>query len=173
MAVTVDCPACGAPGPDDARFCEACGFDLVSGTPQAAAVDVERWEAAIDADRELFDELAPDGLAFPAAAPRRTVALDAAEVQIGRRNPARGIEPGVDLSLPPADPAVSHAHALLVRQENGSYALVDLGSANGTTVNDMAEPIAANVPVPLADGDRIHVGAWTTITIRAVRRPTR
>ena len=28
--------------------------------------------------------------------------------------------------------------------------------------------IPAQTPVPLSDGDRIHLGAWTTITIRKV-----
>jgi pSer/pThr/pTyr-binding forkhead associated (FHA) protein len=45
----------------------------------------------------------------------------------------------------------------------------DLGSTNGTTINDGADPIDADAPVPLGDGDRIHLGAWTTITLRAQR----
>jgi pSer/pThr/pTyr-binding forkhead associated (FHA) protein len=47
--------------------------------------------------------------------------------------------------------------------------VIDVGSANGTTVNDQLEPIEANTPVPLADGDQIHLGAWTTITLRSAR----
>jgi pSer/pThr/pTyr-binding forkhead associated (FHA) protein len=56
---------------------------------------------------------------------------------------------------------------MLLRQDDGSYVLVDPGSTNGTTLNDDLTPIAVNVPVPVADGDRIHVGAWTTLTLRA------
>jgi hypothetical protein len=157
---SIACPACGAHGPGDARFCEACGFDLVSGGPRE---EESGWEAVIAADREYFDALAPAGMRFPGDAPERVVALDGAEVRIGRRD--------AELDLP-GDAAVSHAHAALVRREDGSYALVDLGSVNGTTVNGGAEAIAPRTPIPLADGDRIHVGAWTTITIRAVGRPT-
>lgn len=126
----------------------------------------------ISADREQFDALSPEDMEFPLGVAERVVALEAPEVRIGRGNATRGIEPELDLSLAHPDPAVSHQHALLVRQADGSYAVVDLGSANGTTVNDAADPIAARTPVPLADGDRIHVGAWTTIVVRAVRSPT-
>jgi pSer/pThr/pTyr-binding forkhead associated (FHA) protein len=42
---------------------------------------------------------------------------------------------------------------------------VDPGSTNGTTVNGSADPIPVNVEVPLRDGDRIHIGVWTTIRL--------
>ena len=62
--------------------------------------------------------------------------------------------------------AVSGEHAVMIMSGNDVY-LEDLGSTNGTTVNDDLEPIANDVPVPVKDGDRIHVGAWTTLTLRA------
>uniref|UniRef100_UPI0036F1EE15 FHA domain-containing protein n=1 Tax=Fodinicola feengrottensis TaxID=435914 RepID=UPI0036F1EE15 len=46
------------------------------------------------------------------------------------------------------------------------WAVVDVGSANGTTLNDDPTALSPNVPRPVAAGDRIHVGAWTTITLR-------
>jgi hypothetical protein len=54
---------------------------------------------------------------------------------------------------------------VLVRQPDGTWGVVDSGSANGTYLNDQLEPIPPNQLVPLAEGDRIHVGAWTTITL--------
>jgi hypothetical protein len=45
---------------------------------------------------------------------------------------------------------------------------VDPGSANGTRINDDSDPVTTNQPVALADGDQIHIGAWTTITVRKV-----
>lgn len=54
---------------------------------------------------------------------------------------------------------------MLVEQPDGSWSVVDQGSTNGTTVNGGEDPIDPFVPVPLTDGDRVHVGAWTTITI--------
>jgi hypothetical protein len=74
--------------------------------------------------------------------------------------------PEIDLSGNPEDPGVSHLHAVLLAQPDGTWALFDPGSANGTKINSGADPIAPNVTVPVHDGDRIFLGAWTVITIR-------
>jgi pSer/pThr/pTyr-binding forkhead associated (FHA) protein len=60
---------------------------------------------------------------------------------------------------------VSRRHAVLVRTVDDGYDVVDLGSTNGTFVNDADEPLAPNDPAPLAAGDELHVGAWTTIRL--------
>ena len=60
---------------------------------------------------------------------------------------------------------MSRVHAALNRQGDGSYAIVDMGSANGTTMNDEPDPLVEGTTRLLQHGDRIHVGAWTTITI--------
>ena len=86
---------------------------------------------------------------------------------IGRTSRSRGIQPDIDLTGPPEDAGVSHAHALLVADPDGGWSVVDLDSANGTYHNEGTDPITANVPVPVKDGDRIHVGAWTTLTLHA------
>ncbi len=130
------------------------------------------WRLVVSADALYYarmqDEAEPDAepISFPAFCPERRFALDGDQILIGRRSRSRGIEPQIDLSGPPEDPAVSHAHALLVPRAQGGWAVVDLDSANGTYVNDGSEPIRANEPVALADGDRVHLGAWTTLTLR-------
>ena len=48
-----------------------------------------------------------------------------------------------------------------------AYAIRDLGSTNGTMVNDDPVPLGRDTVVPLADGDRIRIGAWTTIIVRS------
>ncbi len=92
---------------------------------------------------------------------------------MGRASNSRGIQPEVDLTGAPEDSAVSHLHCILIEQPDGAYSVVDPGSTNGTTVNDDPTPLMANLAVALADGDRIHLGAWTTITVRAHRRAAR
>jgi FHA domain len=52
-----------------------------------------------------------------------------------------------------------------VRQEDGSWAIVDEGSVNGTTINEDERAITPHILVALHDGDRIHLGAWTTIVV--------
>jgi hypothetical protein len=130
------------------------------------------WSAVVSADREYFAtvlaELGPDAgsLSFPPYAPERRYLLVGPQVRIGRRSAPRGFTPEIDLSAPPEDPGVSHVHAVLLARPDGTWVLVDPGSTNGTTLNGSAEPIEFNVEVPVHDGDRIHVGAWTTITLR-------
>ena len=86
-------------------------------------------------------------------------------MRIGRRSASRGIDPEIDLTGQPTDPGVSHLHAVLQAEPDGSWAVLDPGSANGTMVN--GREIAAGKRVPLRDGDRIYVGAWTVLTVRA------
>jgi len=105
---------------------------------------------------------------FPAfCPPRRFDLVPGSKLLIGRRSRSRGIEPEIDLTGPPEDVAVSHQHAMLVSTMDGSWSVVDLDSANGTYVNGGTDPIEANNPVALHDGDRVHVGAWTTLTIQS------
>jgi FHA domain len=170
---TEPCPRCDAPRIGSDKFCESCGYNFVTGEPGEAKPSVvdpqpatEPWEALISADRDYFERVGTEQLEFPAHCQPRTFLLDQPEIGIGRESPSRGIRPEIDLSGAPEDLAISHLHAILVRQHDGSYALLDPGSSNGTTLNDDPTPIAANAPVPLADGDRIHLGAWTTVTIR-------
>jgi hypothetical protein len=162
--VTAPCPRCGTPRAGRDRFCEDCGFDFVAG----AALDDDdddapaiAWVATVAPDRDYFRRTAAEGLDFPDGEAPRTVALDAARVRIGRRRPGGEDRPELELG----DPAVSRLHASLVRAGDGSWAVVDEGSSNGTTVNGAPDPIAPHLEVALGDGDRVHVGAWTTITL--------
>ncbi|KUN82119.1 hypothetical protein AQJ64_20370 [Streptomyces griseoruber] len=130
------------------------------------------WTATIGPDRAYFMAMmhrsGPEaaGLNLPAYSPEQQRTLSGNQVTIGRRRHSTGETPDIDLSVPPEDPGVSHQHAVLVQQPDGTWAVVDQNSTNGTTVNGGEEPIQPFVPVPLQDGDRVHVGAWTTITIR-------
>ena len=46
---------------------------------------------------------------------------------------------------------------------DGTWSVVDPGSANGTTLN--GSEIPTGQAVPLRDGDRIHLGAWTELRV--------
>lgn len=141
----------------------------VRAEPPAPAV--HGWVAVVTADRDYFDAViarnGPDAasIAFPTVYPPRRIRLTENQVLIGRHSASRGLHPQIDLTGPPEDPGVSHLHAVLQAAPDGSWSIVDPGSTNGTTVNDDDRPIDVGVPVPLRPGDRIHVGAWTTITL--------
>jgi hypothetical protein len=165
------CPNCGTPPLGSGRFCENCGYDTSTGKvpvlsppPPAPA---GKWTATVAADRPWFDANKIDGVEFPAVAAERSVDLPAPQVRIGRRSTSKGTNPELDLSVPPLDPGVSHNHALLTLNIDGVWLVSDLGSTNGTYVNDETSPLTAGQSRTLNDGDRIHVGAWTTITLHA------
>jgi hypothetical protein len=158
-AAPAPCPRCGAPRSGGDRYCEGCGNDFLA--------PAQKWEAVANADRGQFDRLAVPGLKFPAEYGERRFALDSSQVRIGRSRGRHGELPlEIDLAGVPEDPAISHLHAILERQADGTWTLRDLGSTNGTSVNDDPAPIGTQDAVALAAGDRIRLGAWTTITVR-------
>ncbi|MFD5732372.1 FHA domain-containing protein [Streptomyces sioyaensis] len=130
------------------------------------------WVVATAPDREYFMAMmgrsGPEaaGLNLPAYSPEQVLPLANGQIAVGRRRNSTGEAPDIDLGSTPEDPGVSHQHALLVQQQDGSWAVVDQNSTNGTTINLAEDPIQPYVPVPLHEGDRVHVGAWTTLTVR-------
>ncbi|MEU8571168.1 FHA domain-containing protein [Streptomyces pathocidini] len=129
------------------------------------------WVAVVAPDHEYFRAMM--GRSGPEAAglnlpyvPEQRHPLSGRQVTIGRRRPSTGESPDIDLGGRPEDPGVSHQHATLVAQPDGSWAVIDQNSTNGTTINGGDDPIRPFVPHPLQEGDRVHVGAWTTITVR-------
>jgi len=167
---TTLCAACGTP--QVGRFCEECGHDSLdtatSAPPPPASPST--WHAVVTADRAYFDRVVAaggpdaDAMEFPLYCPERRFVLHDDRITIGRRSRTRGIFPDIDLTGPPEDPGVSASHALLLRTA-GRWSVVDLNSTNGTTTNNATTPLPPNTPHPLSDGDRVHLGAWTTLTI--------
>jgi len=134
------------------------------------AATLARWTAVVAADRGYYDSVeaasGPDGsgIDFPGYCPERRFQLTGTEMRIGRRSPSRGIEPEIDLTGPPTDPGISRLHAVLIATADG-WAVIDPGSANGTQLN--GDDLPTGMQRPLRDGDRINLGAWTTITVHA------
>jgi len=78
-----------------------------------------------------------------------------------------GGSPSPEIDLSDSDPGVSHSHALLTLSVDGAWLVSDLGSTNGTYLNDEQSPLTAGQTRALKDGDEVHVGAWTTITLHS------
>jgi serine/threonine-protein kinase len=127
------------------------------------------WTAVVAADRAYYESVQAvsdqdaASIVFPAFVPDRRFRLSGAEVRIGRRSVSRHIEPEIDLTGPPTDPGVSRLHAVLIAGPDRNWSVVDAGSPNGIVVN--GKDVPPGEAVPLRDGDRIHLGAWTVITI--------
>jgi hypothetical protein len=96
----------------------------------------------------------------PQDAPELVFPLDLDETLVGRRSDDRKIFPEIDLN----DPGVSHRQLKLLRQPDGSFAALELGSANGTTLNGVA--LKPGLITPVAAGDELIVGMWTRLLLR-------
>jgi DNA-binding CsgD family transcriptional regulator len=83
--------------------------------------------------------------------------LSAATTVLGRG-------PGVDLVIP--DRGVSRKHVKLLRGIDHSFMAVDLGSTNGTRVNDVPVELVA-----LRHGDRIGLGPDVVLAFEAAASP--
>lgn len=151
------CPQ-GHDSPTSTGYCETCGARLV------------RWRLTVWADRKYYDFVRATGFAdivFPAYCPERRFELRRGRLLIGRRSASRKIAPDIDLTGPPEDTSIGRSHAQLVTQPSGSWAIVDLDSVNGTYLNYGPDPLPPHEPVPVGNGDVIHLGGWTSLTLSA------
>lgn len=188
---TRTCENCDTPcGPDDV-FCENCGYDFITGSlPSEATVagaeasgEVRlpaapsvldppeggaRIRLSVGVDRAYFDEVVNDGeIDFPDPVPAPTeLELFGEEIHIGRTSESRAIHPDIDVADLTGDQAVSSRHAVLQGDDEGRYRVVDVGSTNGTFIDDIdADALEPGIAVELTPGTAVYVGAWTRITV--------
>lgn len=166
------CSTCGQMNRIGLLICENCGSSLVSATatiigtkkfgqsgllnsekePKLNTVEVH---ALLSAGTDGFTEsmilrLEVEGTQTP------ILVYPKEETSLGRRDPAGGTMPDVDLTSYAAyRMGVSRRHALLTLK-NRTLQIIDLGSSNGTMVNGVK--LAPHQPRPLKDGDMIALG---------------
>ena len=137
------CSRCGREMAPYQRYCQYCGEALDApseGTPAAVKV-----ATAVAYGRILVRSSSTDEESGDLSGEEREYTLDGRDIAIGR-------SPSCDISLS-GDQLASRRHALL-RFKNDRYTIVDLGSSNGTYVND--EEIREETV--LHDGDYIKIG---------------
>jgi hypothetical protein len=188
------CPNCSAPNTPDALFCEACGYDFTTGAlPRGAApkepiVDPDgsngstrtaatggsiapaiplEWVAEVWVDPDWYAVQEAEE-PMPSPGLPAVVGLTSRSLLIGRVSPSRNIHPDIDCTT---DTGVSRRHAQLTT-DGQRWFVEDLGSSNGTFVGPASgplpeDPIAVGPRTELDDDDRIYVGAWTRIVVRA------
>ncbi len=125
------------------------------------------WVAEVWIDPAWYQaQESPD--AMPSPGLPDVVALHSASVLVGRVSNSRNIHPEVDCDT---DSGVSRRQAQLTT-DGHRWWVEDLESANGTFVAAASaalpeDPIPVGAKRELAPDDRIYVGAWTRIVIRA------
>ncbi len=157
----ITCPLCKRINPADTRFCRSCGRLLVAPGHEASSTAAAPVYGASGGLFSALDDTAPPVVSDVTQArviirelpggegdssPRiGEFALEGRTVTVGRTQ-------GCDIVLE-RDTLVSRRHATLSPDEN-QYVLTDLGSSNGTFVND----VEISEPTPLQHGDRVLIG---------------
>ena len=85
------------------------------------------------------------------------------ETTIGRADPVTGILPDIDLTPVDNNRSVSRRHAKIIHSGDEYHVLEEVGTVNGTYVNDQRIP--TGVPVTLHNGDLVKIGL---ISMKAV-----
>jgi len=157
------CPSCGEPRTDpSARYCDVCRYDFVArkpGPPPRVSVPAATaWQVVVSADPALDTEPDP-ATPCPSDEPERIFPLDASEMLVGRRDDTRDIRP----EIPVNDPGTSRRHAKIVKNADGSVALQDLASMNGTRLN--GTEVAPGSRHSLQEGDLVTLGRWTRLRL--------
>jgi serine/threonine protein kinase len=121
------CIHCGRVNKGRARFCAGCGSPLAEPKPRLLVTSPHRnWE----------------------------IAIDRLPVRIGRRDPRQNHYPELDLAE--HDRGIASRHHATIQRDGDFYTLTDLGSTNGTILNNAL--IVPRVPQRLSQGDRIKIG---------------
>ncbi|MCI0398077.1 MAG: FHA domain-containing protein [Chloroflexi bacterium] len=158
----IRCRECGSAEPEGALFCSECGNPLVESKNQSTA--------QLPFSDNLTDPLPPSLLGqdlgaitdarkvmfvIPSSGRRVTLEL-LEEIRVGRADPTKSVIPELDLTDDKgAEFGVSRMHAS-IQISNRGVVLVDLGSTNGTLLNNYRLP--PDLPYPLHNGDEIRFG---------------
>jgi serine/threonine protein kinase len=124
------CPHCSHRNDLPARFCVRCGYAFVGIRPAVLRV-IEPVRAAWE------------------------MPVSKSPLLLGRTRLDQGHRPDFDMTFYDPEGYVSRRHAHIIRARNG-YFIVDLGSSNGTYVNDQL--LAPQRPRLLRNGDQITIG---------------
>jgi hypothetical protein len=124
------------------------------------------WVVVIEPDPDWYErneaERATGEVTFPEGTTPEPMPLVGDEIVIGRRSDTRTAQPDIELE----DPGVSRRHAVLRRDADDRWVIVDESSTNGTWVGDTVDAIVAGEPVPLSEGSFVNLGAYTRLTLK-------
>jgi CRP-like cAMP-binding protein len=81
---------------------------------------------------------------------------NADETTIGRADPVTGILPDIDLTAVDTNRSVSRRHAKIIKSGDEYHVLEEVGTVNGTYVNEQRIP--TGVPVTIHNGDMVKIG---------------
>jgi pSer/pThr/pTyr-binding forkhead associated (FHA) protein len=142
------CQECGFQNPEAANYCARCGALLVKDETGAETTQTFTAEEGDDAQAEVLEDL---GISGPALVVRSGGGR-AGETFHPEGETTIGRSPDCGIFLD--DVTVSRKHAVL-REQEGTFAVEDQGSLNGTFVNRKRVESAQ-----LEDGDELQIGKY-------------
>jgi hypothetical protein len=154
------CPTCKYKNDIEATVCAYCGTELAGSYKVNLKTQILDEDSIVIPDavnRAKTDELVPErGIALYLLNNLKPITIITDKEFVLGRKMEDTPESVVDLS--PYDGyvgGVSRRHAMIKQSKDG-VELIDLGSVNGTWLND--ERLKANVPYPLESGELIGLG---------------
>ncbi len=165
-----ECANCGYQNRAGVVFCDNCGASLIGKLPistkaldtgseaQAGAGGGETGAVKGNQTQGMATFVLGDSLKLDIEGAVKSVVLQPkTETILGRRDPATGVAPDVDLT-PHAGyrMGVSRRHAAIRYGDDNTLNVWDLGSSNGTFLN--GQRLNAHRPYRLHDGDELRLG---------------
>lgn len=156
------CKECGSSQEEGTLFCNECGRYLAE-TSAKTTVVLPFSDFAQQAPQpplpgfkpEPFAEPQPITFIIPSSRRRFKMAMTD-QIRVGRPDSVSGILPELNLADDSAaEMGVSRMHAI-IQASNQGLVLIDLGSTNGTLLNN--SPLSPQLPYPLKNGDEIRFG---------------
>lgn len=142
------CPDCGFENMENAAYCEECGSKLFASSESSSVaeqvpppVEPQQKEEPESTAKVYIEDI--------------FIKLSREVNTIGRRSPADGIYPDIDLTDYDPDSYVSRRHAQILK-EGFVYSFEDMGSSNGSFINE--ERMRKGVRRELKDKDIIRLG---------------
>lgn len=144
------CGACGAENSSGEAYCEDCGASIgTSASPVAEQPSKSETPSIVT----------PVQLNVPRlviVANNKEFPINKDIITIGRRSPADGIYPDVDLTDDDPESYISRRHAQIMKLQTGQYAFEDIGSANGSFINTVR--MTKGVQQELKENDELRLG---------------
>ncbi len=155
----IECPACGEMIPEDSKYCDQCGVELLEcvnchtlGTDPFCAECgkpmIARKPGGTTSGGDTKEDVEKT-IALKARSGGLILKLEP-EAIIGRQD-----SPYASLLAPLT--LISRRHGKFVKR-GGRWFIIDFGSTNGTYVNDKEVP--ANTPVAFSPGDAVDIGTY-------------
>lgn len=159
----IECPSCGRQHRSGVLFCGECGVYLSTGGPlrteplpdeEGFAPRANIWAIGTQASTT---SKTPTSVRITLLESGRRVSLPVGpEIYLGRLDAAQGIFPDLDLTPDGGiEAGVSRRHAK-IHWRDGRFFLEDMGSANGTFLNN--QRLTPYLPHPLQERDELRVG---------------